>query len=53
MSASTPSFIRLAQSYVLQHHQRFLKEGQTFDITYSSEGNGYRPVMDSELESSG
>ena len=52
ISVSTPPFIRLAQPYVLQHHQQFLGEEQKFDITYGSGGNGHRPIMDSELESS-
>lgn len=47
-----PPFIRLAQPYVLQHHQQFLGEKQKFDITYGSRGNGHKPIMDSELESS-
>ena len=36
ISVSTPPFIRLAQPYVLQHHQQFLGEEQKFDITYDS-----------------
>ena len=47
ISMSTPLFIRLAQSYVLQHHQQFLGEEQKFDITYGSGGNWHRPIMDS------
>ena len=52
ISVSTPPFIRLAQPYVLQHHQQFLGEEPKFDITYDPGGNRHRPIMDSGLESS-